>query len=115
MKFEFLFVPTSDLAASLETYRALGFTEAWREGDATVVMALPGSDTQIMLDANDPSAPAGPLFVVDSVEAFHAARPASLGVVEEPTEIPGGFVVTYHEPGGQVFYVMDQSTETTAG
>lgn len=111
MKFEFLFVPTSDLAASLDTYRALGFSEAWREGDATVVLALPGTGTQIMLDANDPTAPGGPLFVVESVDAFHSARPAALTVVEEPTEIPGGFVVTYQEPGGQVFYVMDQSTE----
>jgi catechol 2,3-dioxygenase-like lactoylglutathione lyase family enzyme len=76
MKLEFLFVPTSDLGASLGLYRdALGFTEVWREGDATVALALPGSDVQLMLDSHDPDAPIGPLFVVDSVEAFHAARP----------------------------------------
>ena len=73
MKLEFLFVPTSDLSASLALYRdGLGFTEMWREGDATVALALPGSDTQLMLDSHDPEAPIGPLFVVDSVEEFHS-------------------------------------------
>src|SRR5215211_3679887 len=92
MKLEFLFTPTSDLKGSLALYRdGLGFTEAWREGDATVALALPGTDVQLMLDSHDPDAPAGPLFVVDSVEAFHAGRAESLTVVEEPSEIPGGF------------------------
>ncbi len=57
-------------------------------------------------------APVGPLFVVDSVEAFHAARPQTLAVVEEPSEIPGGFVATYQDPGGATIYVMDQSTDS---
>ena len=53
-----------------------------------------------MLDANDPDAPFGPLFVVNSVEAFHAARPDLLSVIEKPSEIPGGFLATYQDPGG---------------
>ena len=113
MKLEFLFVPTSDLSASLALYRdGLGFTEVWREGDATVALAMPGTDVQLMLDAHDPDAPLGPLFVVDSVEAFHAARAESLTVVAEPSEIPGGFLATYQEPGGATIYVMDQSTDS---
>jgi len=113
MKLEFLFIPTSDLSASLALYRdGLGFTEMWREGDATVALALPGTDVQLMLDANDPDAPLGPLFVVDSVETFHAARPQTLAVVEEPSEIPGGFQATYQEPGGATIYVIDQSTDS---
>jgi catechol 2,3-dioxygenase-like lactoylglutathione lyase family enzyme len=112
MKLEFLMIPTSDLSASLALYRdTLGFTEVWREGDTTVALSLPGSDAQIMLDANDPDAPVGPLFVVDSVEAFHAARPETLGVVEAPAEIPGGFLATYRDPGGATIRVMDQSTD----
>ncbi len=114
MKLEFLFVPTCDLSASLTLYRdSFGFTELWREGDATVVLSLPGSDVNLMLDANDPDAPIGPLFVVDSVKAFHSARAESLVVVDDPSEIPGGFVATYREPGGATIYVMDQSTEST--
>ncbi|RBQ18792.1 glyoxalase [Spongiactinospora rosea] len=112
MKLEFLFVPTSDLRASLALYRdGLGFTETWREGDMTVGLAVPGSDVQIMLDAHDPAAPAGPVYVVDDVKAFHAARPEALAVLEEPTEIPGGLQVTYTEPGGATLYVIDRSTE----
>lgn len=58
MKLEFLFIPTSDLNASLALYRdGLGFTELWREGDATVALTLPGSEVQVMLDANDPRRP----------------------------------------------------------
>jgi catechol 2,3-dioxygenase-like lactoylglutathione lyase family enzyme len=113
MKLEFLFVPTSDLGASLGLYRdGLGFTEVWREGDATVALALPGSDVQLMLDSHDPDAPIGPLFVVDSVEAFHAARPEMLAVVEAPGEIPGGFMATYQDPSGATIYVMDQATDS---
>ena len=113
MKLEFLFAPTSDLHGSLALYRdALGFTEMWREGDATVALSVPGTDVQLMLDANDPDAPFGPLFVVDSVEAFHAARPEALNVIEAPAEIPGGFLATYREPGGATIYVMDQSTDS---
>ena len=113
MKLEFLLVPTSDLSASLALYRdGLGFTEVWREGDTTVALSLPGSDVQLMLDANDPDAPAGPVFVVDSVEAFHATRPEVLDVIEAPGEIPGGFLATYQDPGGATIYVMDQSTDS---
>jgi catechol 2,3-dioxygenase-like lactoylglutathione lyase family enzyme len=113
MKLEFLLAPTSDLNASLALYRdGLGFTEVWREGDATVALSLPGTDVQLMLDANDPDAPSGPLFVVDSVEAFHAARPEALNVIQEPAEIPGGFLATYQDPGGTTIYMMDQSTDS---
>ena len=115
MKLEFLFAPTSDLNASLALYRdGLGFSEMWREGDATVALAMPGTDVQLMLDSNDPNAPAGPLFVVDSVEAFHAARPQALTVLDGPSESPGGFLATYSDPGGMTVYVMDQSTDQTA-
>ena len=34
-------------------------------------------------------------------------------MVEEPTEIPGGFLATYQDPGGATIYVMDQSTEAS--
>jgi catechol 2,3-dioxygenase-like lactoylglutathione lyase family enzyme len=115
MKLEFLFVPTSDLKASLALYRdSLGFTEIWREGDATVALALPGTEVKLMLDAHDPDAPVGPVFVVDSAMAFHAARPETLAVVEAPSEIPGGFLAIYQDPGGATIHVMDQSTDQNA-
>lgn len=111
MKLEFLYVPTTDLNATLALYRdGLGFTEMWREGDSTAALTLAGSDTHVMLDASDPDAPVGPMFVVDSVEAFHASRPAALAVLAEPSAIPDGFLAAYQEPGGAVIYVLDQST-----
>jgi catechol 2,3-dioxygenase-like lactoylglutathione lyase family enzyme len=115
MKLEFLYVPTSDLTASLALYRdALGFGELWREGDSTVALSLPDSDLQLMLDASVPDAPVGPIFVVDSVEMFHAPRPEALAVVEDVSEIPGGYMATYQDPGGAILYVMDQSTDAAA-
>lgn len=111
MKLEFLLAPTSDLDASLALYRdALGWQEVWREGDATVSLTLPGTDVQLMLDANDPTAPFGPVFVVDSVQSFHRSRPEALRVVAEPSEIPDGFMATYRDPAGMTVYVLDQST-----
>ena len=115
MKLEFLFIPTTDLNASLALYRdGLGFTELWREGDSTVALALPGSEVQVMLDANDPQAPAGPIFVVESVADFHAKRPEALGVLEEPAALPGGAMATCQEPGGAVLYVLDQAEDAEA-
>ena len=114
MKLELLYVPTSDLNASLALYRdGLGFTEVWREGETTAALALPGSEVQLMLDA-DPTAASGPMFAVDSVEAFHANRADALTVVEAPAEIPGGFLATYREPGGATIYVIDQSTDAAS-
>ena len=115
MKLEFLFVPTSDLDGSLTAYRdGLGLSEVWREGDTTVALKLPDSEVQLMLDGNDPEAPAGPVFVVDSVTEFHAVRPPALSAVEVPSEIPGGFQAVYREPGGGTIYVIDQSTDSGA-
>lgn len=102
------------MAAGLGLYRdGLGFTETWREGETTVALTLPGSDVQIMLDNHDPSAPVGPVFVVDDVRTFHASRPETLTVLDEPSQIPGGFQATYQDPGGATIYVMDQSTDST--
>lgn len=112
MKLEFIFAPTADLDASLALYRdAFGCEEVWREGDTTVALTLPGTDVRLMLDANDPGAPSGPMFVVESVQAFDSKHPAGLQVVEAPSEIPGGFMATYKDVGGLTIYVIDQSTD----
>jgi catechol 2,3-dioxygenase-like lactoylglutathione lyase family enzyme len=111
MKLELLYVPTSNLSATLAVYRdGLGFTEVWREGETTAAVTLAGSGIQVMLD-QDPDAPAGPMFTVDSVAEFHATRPAGLTVLSAPAEIPGGFLALYADPGGSTFYVIDQSSD----
>ncbi len=118
MKLEFVYTPTSDLRESLALYRdGLGFQEAWREGDSTVSLQLPGTDVQLMLvqleDQQGPDSRPGPLFIVDSVTRFHGERPAGLRPLAEPSEIPGGFMATYEDPAGNPIYLMDQSTEGT--
>jgi len=112
MKLEFLYAPTHDLQAALALYRdELGWEEAWREGDSTVSLKLPGTDVQLMLDATDPDGAFGPIFVLDDAKRFFAERPAALRASAEPDEIPGGFLATFEDPSGNTIYVMDQSTE----
>ena len=49
-----------------------------------------------------------------SLSLHRDLRPETLTVVDEPAEIPGGFLATYQDPGGATLYVMDQSTDQTA-
>lgn len=112
MKLEFLYSPTRDLNAALALYRdELGWKEAWREGETTVALTMPDTEVQLMLDASDPDAPFGPIFIVPSVLEFHAKRPSGFQATSEPNEIPGGFMATYTDPSGHMIYVMDQSTD----
>jgi catechol 2,3-dioxygenase-like lactoylglutathione lyase family enzyme len=114
MKLEFLYMPTRDLRAALSLYRdRLGWEEAWREGETTVSLKLPGTDVQLMLDVRVAQVPPGPIFVVDSVAAFSAQRPDDLLLREEPGEIPGGFIASFEDPSGNVLYVLDQSRDAT--
>jgi catechol 2,3-dioxygenase-like lactoylglutathione lyase family enzyme len=114
MKLEFLYVPTRDLQAALALYRdELGWDEAWREGESTVSLTLPGTDVQLMLDAaeSDGGGAFGPIFVVDDARRFFSERPDALRASAEPDEIPGGFLARFQDPSGNTIYVMDQSTE----
>jgi predicted enzyme related to lactoylglutathione lyase len=114
MKLEFLYAPTRDLQASLALYRdELGWDEAWREGESTVSLKVPGSDVQLMLDAIDANDATGfgPVFVVDDVKRFTSGRPRGLRVTSEPQEIPGGYLATFADPSGNTIYVMDQSLD----
>lgn len=46
--------PVTNLRAALALYRdRLGWQEAWREGEGTVALKLPGSDVQLMLDLSE--------------------------------------------------------------
>lgn len=107
----FIYLPTSDLDASLRLYRdALGHDELWREGEDTVGLAIPDSDVALMLD-RAPTATAGgpgPMFIAPSVSDFLAEHP-ELRPVGEPDEIPGGALASFRDPVGNWFYVLDQA------
>ncbi len=115
MKLEFLYMPTRDLNAALALYRdGLGWQEAWREGESTVALTMPGTEVKLMLDAGDPDAASGPIFVVDSIRDFHTGRPSELRVRVEPEAIPGGFMATFEDQSGNTIYVLDQSEDEAA-
>jgi catechol 2,3-dioxygenase-like lactoylglutathione lyase family enzyme len=112
MQLLFSYLPAKDLPAALTLYRdTLGLDEVWREGDATVAFAVPGTDVALMVDgaAQDGWGP-GPVFAVPSVADFWAAHGDALAVAIEPFEIPGGMISALRDPGGNFVYVMDQST-----
>lgn len=106
MKLVFINQPVDDLAAAVAFYRdVLGFEEAWREGDDTVAFREPGGAAQIMLVSD--GLPGGPMYLVDDAAAWTAAH-ADLTVSVPTMEIPGGAVIGFEGPGGNVFYVFDQ-------
>jgi catechol 2,3-dioxygenase-like lactoylglutathione lyase family enzyme len=114
MKLEFLYTPVKDLKAALALYRdSLGWEEAWREGDSTVSLKLPGTEVQLMLDTMGSDGGVGPIFVVESVEQFHANRPTELATRAEPHEIPGGFMAAYDDTSGNPIYVLDQALDSS--
>jgi hypothetical protein len=114
VKLEYLYLPTRDLHAALALYRdGLGWQDAWREGETTVALTMPGTEVKLMLDAADPDAAVGPIFVVESVHDFHTGRPGQLRIGNEPAAIPGGFMASYEDPSGNAIHVLDQSADGT--
>lgn len=106
MKLTFIYAPVSDLAPAIAYYRdALGLEESWREGDHTVAFQLPDTEVQVMVSID--TAPAGPMFLVDDVEAFLASHPG-LTVTMPTTEIPDGHLAAFADPAGNLSYVLDQ-------
>jgi predicted enzyme related to lactoylglutathione lyase len=118
MRLTFIYLPVADLKEALKLYRdTLGWEEAWREGETTTSLRLPGSEVQLMLDQEDGSGTygPGPIFEVDSVKEFHARHRGELRFRFEPTEIPGGWWSAFEDPSGNLIYVLDQSTAGAGG
>ncbi len=108
MKLTFLYAPVDELGPALAFYRdALGWREAWREGDTTVAFHLPGSDVQVMVSESSSDVP-GPMYLVQDARAF--AAHAGLSPAGAAEEIPGGVVLPFDDPAGNRFYVFDQAT-----
>jgi catechol 2,3-dioxygenase-like lactoylglutathione lyase family enzyme len=112
MQLQFIYLPTPDLDGALALYRdGLGFDEVWREGELTVGLAIPGSETAIMVDAAPaPGSGPGPVFGVDRLDEWLAGREDALDVIMPPSDIPGGRIMAFRDGGGNHVYVMDQST-----
>ena len=111
MKLEFWYAPVTDLRAALTLYRdTLGWEEAWREGDLTASLTMPGTDVQLMIDAHNAYVP-GPIFLVDKVADFVAEHGDRLTWRYPPAEIPCGRLGGFEDPAGNVVFVMDQASE----
>ena len=106
MKLTFIYEPVVDLVEAVAFHRdRLGFEEAWREGEDTVSFWLPDRSAQIMLSTTDQ--PAGPMFLVKSLDGWIREHPDMTAAVEK-YEIPGGSVAGFDAPSGNIFYVFDQ-------
>ena len=106
MRLVFLFQPVRDLDAAAMFYRdALGLEEAWREGGDTISFRTPDGAAQLMVSQTDQ--PAGPMYLVDDLDAWIAEHP-DVEVSIEKYDIPGGAVAGFAAPGGNTFYVFDQ-------
>jgi len=106
VRLTFLYQPVEDVAEAAAFHRdRLGFDEAWREGADTVAFWLPGRSAQLMLSTT--VQPAGPMYLVDSVDVWVRDHPDIVTTVEK-FDIPGGWVAGFAAPGGNTFYVFDQ-------
>jgi catechol 2,3-dioxygenase-like lactoylglutathione lyase family enzyme len=112
MKLSFVYVSVPALQPALAFYRdELGLDEAWREGDGTVALELPGSSVQLMLDvAPDDHArwSSGPFYEVDDVKQFVKDHP-HVSWVGDAIDVPGGRSATFSDPAGNIMHVFDQS------
>jgi catechol 2,3-dioxygenase-like lactoylglutathione lyase family enzyme len=109
---EFLYLPVPDLGKALAFYRdTLGWSEAWREGETTASLRMPGEHLQLMIDevVDEPLRP-GPVVTVDDVRAWHAERRDTLQFWRLPAVIPGGYWAAFEDGLGNAVYIADQST-----
>jgi catechol 2,3-dioxygenase-like lactoylglutathione lyase family enzyme len=104
----FLYQPVTDLKRSLAFYQEeLGLEIAWREGETTAGLKIPGTDVRLMLDI-DEGAP-GPVFQVDSVDAFYAQHRNRYHWTTLPTDIPGGRWAVFLDPDRKPVRIFDES------
>lgn len=110
MHLTFYFQPVADLAAATEHYTSLGWDEAWREGEHTIALQMPGVETQLMLDDAEGWGGAGPMYLVDDLLPWLDAHPELIS--GQVMEIPGGRVAEITAPGHSYYvFSMDDAAE----
>jgi catechol 2,3-dioxygenase-like lactoylglutathione lyase family enzyme len=113
MQLTFVYMPVKDLAAALAVYRdLLGFEQVWQEDEFVAGLDLPDSDVQMMLEQDPTEAgKPGPIFVVESVDAFYEQHKERLTFVLEPQDIPPGRYAAFDDPSGNRVRILDTSKE----
>lgn len=106
MKLVYIYQPIEDVADAVAFHRdRLSLDEAWRDGENTVAYWLPDRSAQLMLSTT--KQPPGPMYRVDSLDAWIRDHPDVVATVDKYA-IPGGSVAGFAAPGGNIFYVFDQ-------
>ncbi|MFS0780597.1 VOC family protein [Bacillus sp. 1P06AnD] len=112
MKLAFLCHPVERLQESLSFYRdELGFEEAWREGDHTIALKLPGSEVQLMIEDDGEGVAAGGTFIVDSVDEFYRINKENFDFLKLPCDIPPGRYAIFQDASGNPIRILDMSNE----
>lgn len=110
MRLTFLYHPVSDLKQAVAFYRdVLGWDEAWRMGDDTAAMQIPGSDVVMMLDVG-PDLDAGPsgFFEVDDVDEFWQSLPESVTKVTPPQDLDPIRYAAVADPAGNIIRLFTE-------
>jgi predicted enzyme related to lactoylglutathione lyase len=102
-------IPVPDLDAGLRFYRdSLGHQLRWRHDDiGQAGLALPGSDTEIVLTTRHGYEPNW--LVTSADHASAAVRAAGGRVVTGPSDIPVGRVAVVADPFGNAMVLLDLS------
>jgi predicted enzyme related to lactoylglutathione lyase len=102
-------IPVPDLDAGLRFYRdSLGHQLRWRHDDiGQAGLALPGSDTEIVLTTQQGYEPNW--LVTSADQAAAAVRAAGGRVVTGPFDIPVGRVAVVADPFGNILVLLDLS------
>ena len=114
MRLAFAYMPVKDVQAALALYRDhLGLEESWRHGEDTVVLKVPGTDVELMIDKEVPGDPPGssPFFLVDSVDDFYERNKGTIEFLVAPKDIPPGRYAAFADPSGNVVRILDYTTE----
>jgi catechol 2,3-dioxygenase-like lactoylglutathione lyase family enzyme len=113
VKLSYLYHPVPDIAAAVTFYRdVLGWDEAWRMGDDTAAMQIPGSDVTVMLSIDaDPAAAASGFFEVDDVDEFHHKHRGHIEFVDQPQDLPPIRFASFRDPGGNLIRLYTELAE----
>jgi catechol 2,3-dioxygenase-like lactoylglutathione lyase family enzyme len=110
MRLTYLYHPVSDLKEAVAFYRdVVGWDEAWRMGDDTAAMQIPGSEVLLMLDVT-PDVDAGPggFFEVDDVDGFWQSLPESVTRITPPQDLDPIRFAAVADPGGNLIRLFTE-------
>jgi hypothetical protein len=90
----------------------LDLDEAWRMGDDTAAMALPGTELTVMLDLVPEQAPSSGFFQVENVDDFRRQHADSITFVDEPQDLPPIRYASFTDPDGNLIRIYHDLEES---